>query len=91
MNGKKLRTLLVVAIVMWPDVSPSKSDEPASAEKPTAGPMLGKAPGDVRDDNGLKMKLVWCPPGFLTMEQVEKIREPVTESGEPGEDNPRTV
>lgn len=38
--------------------------------------MLGKEAGQVRDDNGLKMKLVWCPPGFLTMEQVETNEEP---------------
>jgi formylglycine-generating enzyme required for sulfatase activity len=38
--------------------------------------MRGKEPGEVRDDNGLKMKLVWCPPGFVTMENVEVIEEP---------------
>jgi formylglycine-generating enzyme required for sulfatase activity len=74
---KKLRILLVVAILIWPTVSPSKSDERASTGKRAAGSMLGKAPGEVRDDNGLKMKFVWCPPGFLTMEQTEPSDRPM--------------
>jgi formylglycine-generating enzyme required for sulfatase activity len=45
----------------------SQSDEPAKTEKTPVDPMLGKEAGDVRDDNGLKMKLVWCPPGFFDM------------------------
>jgi formylglycine-generating enzyme required for sulfatase activity len=44
--------------------------------------MLGTKLGQVRDDNGLKMKLVWCPPGFVTMEQVEIVEEPVTTEDE---------
>ncbi|MGQ0634867.1 MAG: formylglycine-generating enzyme family protein [Planctomycetaceae bacterium] len=35
--------------------------------------MNGIEAGQVRDDNGLKMKLVWCPPGVVTMEQVDVI------------------
>ncbi len=35
--------------------------------------MLGKKAGEVRDDNGLKMKLVWCPAGEFTMEQSDPI------------------
>ena len=30
-------------------------------------PFEGKAAGETRDDNGLKLKLVWCPPGRFTM------------------------
>jgi formylglycine-generating enzyme required for sulfatase activity len=45
----------------------SKPDEPDKAEKPAAESMIGKIPGEVRDDNGLNMKLVWCPPGEFTM------------------------
>jgi formylglycine-generating enzyme required for sulfatase activity len=82
------RILLVVAICMWPDLKPSKSDEPAPADKLTAVSMRGKAPGDVRDDNGLKMKLVWCSPGLLTMEQVERIAEPATKSDEDDDESP---
>ena len=43
------------------------SDEPDKAPTPAANPMNGKEPGQVRDDNVLKMKLVWCPPGSFTM------------------------
>ena len=69
-------------------VTDCRSDEPANVEKPAADPMLGKKLGQVRDDNGLKMKLVWCPPGFLTMEQVEIVEEPVTTEDEEDEDEP---
>src|SRR5262245_332845 len=55
----------------------SKADEPDRAAPAGSDSTPGKEPGQVRDDNALKMKLVWCPPGFVTMEQVEEIREPV--------------
>jgi sulfatase modifying factor 1 len=32
-----------------------------------ASAFAGKKAGQVRDDNGLKLKLVWCPPGKYTM------------------------
>lgn len=49
----------------------SISDETDKAAPAAADPMNGKEPGQVRDDNCLKMKLVWCPPGIVTMEQIE--------------------
>ena len=30
----------------------------------------GKKAGDLRDDNGLKLNLVWCPPGKFKMGEV---------------------
>jgi formylglycine-generating enzyme required for sulfatase activity len=45
----------------------SSSCEPDKAATPAADSMIGKQPGQGRDDNGLKMKLVWCPPGEFTM------------------------
>lgn len=33
--------------------------------------LVGNRAGEVRDDNGLKMKLVWCPPGIFTMGSPE--------------------
>jgi formylglycine-generating enzyme required for sulfatase activity len=45
----------------------SRSDEPTKAEKPVGNSMLGKEAGLERDDNGLRMKLIWCPPGKFTM------------------------
>ncbi len=50
--------------------------------------MLGKEAGQVRDDNGLKMKLVWCPPGFVTMENVDIITEPAIISSVSGTCSP---
>ena len=50
--------------------------------------MQGKVPGDVCDDNGLKIKFVWCPPGVVTMEQVEQIEEPATNDDETDNDDP---
>jgi formylglycine-generating enzyme required for sulfatase activity len=65
-------------------VTASRSEEGDSTATPAADSMSGKEPGDVRDDNGLKMKLVWCPPGFVKMESVERITEAAAQS----EDNP---
>jgi formylglycine-generating enzyme required for sulfatase activity len=45
----------------------SKPDELDRAAPPAADSMVGKEAGQVRDDNGLKMKLVWCRPGEFTM------------------------
>jgi hypothetical protein len=42
-------------------VKNSRPDESVKVEKPAADPMLGKKLGQICDDNGLKMKLVWCP------------------------------
>jgi formylglycine-generating enzyme required for sulfatase activity len=51
----------------------SKPDEPPEAAPPASDSLPGKKAGEVRDDNGLKMKLVWCPPGFVTMEQIGQV------------------
>ena len=71
-------TVWVVAAVAFLPLTHAKPDEPGKAPTPVANPLLGKEPGDVRDDNGLKMKLVWCPPGVVTMENVEYL-EVITE------------
>jgi len=76
MNGRlvaestRLFVALLSAVAFLP-ATRSHSDEPAKGTNLAAGSMLGNDAGDVRDDNGLKMKLAWCPPGFVTMEQVE--------------------
>jgi formylglycine-generating enzyme required for sulfatase activity len=41
----------------------SKSDEPRKADTSATERTNGRATGEARDDNSLKMKLVWCPPG----------------------------
>jgi formylglycine-generating enzyme required for sulfatase activity len=64
-----ISTLLALLIVAAsPYAARSPADEPAKAEKPAADSMLGKEAGDVRDDNGLSMKLVWCLPGTYKMQ-----------------------
>jgi len=69
-------TLCVIATVVLLWTPQAVSDEPNTAQTPAADHMRGKEPGDVRDDNGLKMKLVWCPPGFFKMQNVEVIVVP---------------
>lgn len=71
--------LALVAIFAWQARS-LRAEEPQSA-KLAADPMIGKEAGQVRDDNGLKMKLVWCPPGSFSTQSVEQI---------PGSKKPKT-
>jgi len=71
-------TVCAVAALAFLWMSVAQPDEPGKAPGPSADPMRGKEPGEVRDDNGLKMKLVWCPPGEFTMEQEDQIKEPAT-------------
>ncbi len=47
------------------------SKKGAGARKPTADSWYGASPGQERDDNELKMKLVWCPAGTFTMGSPE--------------------
>jgi hypothetical protein len=76
------RVVFIVAAVACLPASKSKPDEAVKAAPAIADSMVGKKPGQVRDDNGLKMKLVWCPPGNVTMEQVEIVEEAVTTEDE---------
>ncbi len=65
---KSLRLFICILTAMCClSVTESKPDEPDKAKNSASDSMLGKEPGQVRDDNGLKMKLVWCPPGTFTM------------------------
>lgn len=74
MKSHRLSICVVAAVALLP-LTQVKPDDPGKAPTPASVPMRGKVPGDVRDDNGLKMKLVWCPPGFVTMENLEVIAE----------------
>jgi formylglycine-generating enzyme required for sulfatase activity len=49
----------------------AKTDEPSKSPTSTADPMLGKEPGQVRNDNGLQMKFIWCPAGRFRMGSPE--------------------
>lgn len=72
-NSRRLFVCIFVAAA-WLPTAESKSGEPDQAASVAADSMIGKGPGQVRDDNGLKMKLVWCPPGFVTMESVDVVK-----------------
>jgi hypothetical protein len=77
MKSSRLTACVVAAAaILW--ISEAKPEVPGDASAP-ADSMRGKEAGEIRDDNGLKMKLVWCSPGFVKMENVELITEPVSE------------
>ena len=81
-------TVCVVAAAAFLPLTHAKPDEPGTAPAPVANPLLGKESGEVRDDNGLKLKLVWCPPGIFTMENYEVITEPAVEKeNQPNDDD----
>ncbi|MGQ0633099.1 MAG: SUMF1/EgtB/PvdO family nonheme iron enzyme [Planctomycetaceae bacterium] len=72
-----VRALLVTATcaaaVLLSVLRVGAEPEAAKANKAAGDTMVGKEAGQVRDDNGLKMKFVWCPPGAFTMEQVDRV------------------
>lgn len=70
-----------VAAVILIRLAHARSDDREKVPVLIADRMQGKAPGEVRDDNSLKLKLVWCPPGFVMMEQVETIAESPRKTG----------
>jgi sulfatase modifying factor 1 len=80
----KLPTLVVpfLAFAWCLPATESKTDEAAKAEKPAADSMIGKKAGEIRGDNDLEMKLVWCPPGkfMLGSSDAEIRRFPNSES-----------
>jgi sulfatase modifying factor 1 len=72
MKSPWLALCVIVAIAfLW--ITQAKPDEPEKTpSKPDAADkFIGQEAGQVRDDNGLKMKLVWCPPGKFTMGSPE--------------------
>jgi len=69
--------LLAVAVCL--SATESMPDEPDKAIKAVDDSMVGKKAGQVRDDNGLKMKLVWCSPGIFAMENIDYIEQPAAE------------
>lgn len=42
-------------------------NSPTNVDAPTVVPPIGTEQSKIRDDNALKMKLVWCPPGEFMM------------------------
>jgi formylglycine-generating enzyme required for sulfatase activity len=63
----------VLAAVVLLSAQEAQPDEPRAAAATAASDMRGKEPGETRDDNGLKMRFNWCPPGPVTMEIVKQV------------------
>lgn len=86
MNAMQTRWLsmgLMTAVALFASRM-SRSAEPiesASATASTPDLMQGRQAGDVRDDNGLKMAFVWCPPGQF------KMGSPKSEAGRLSKEN----
>ena len=73
--------VFVVAAIASLRMPQANSDEPDRVPASASDTMNGKEPGQVRDDNDLKMKLVWCPPGEF------KMGSPKSEAGRLGNDD----
>src|SRR5438045_2954194 len=65
MKAQSLSFCVFAVVFLW--MTKAGADESAKVPIPAVDPMVGKEPGQVRDDNGLKMKFVWCPAGKFTM------------------------
>jgi formylglycine-generating enzyme required for sulfatase activity len=67
------KSCLAIVAILWTTVS--RSDQPNSnfaLSRPDASTkLIGTEAGQVRDDNGVKMKFVWCPDGNFTMGSPE--------------------
>ena len=74
--------LCLVAVVTVVLLAQARPDEPSIKRAATADPMRGKEPGEVRDDNGLKMKLVWCPPGKFKMGSPKSEKDRSEDEGQ---------
>jgi formylglycine-generating enzyme required for sulfatase activity len=66
-----------------PSAKELRAEPPAFGERAAVEHSVpaGREAGDERDDNGLRIKFVWCPPGKFTM------GSPPTELGYSGEHN----
>ena len=64
--------LATAALLRTSETRPDDGNEAASRANDS---MLGKEAGQVRNDNGLKMKLVWCPAGQFKMGSPESELE----------------
>ncbi len=55
----------------------SRGDEHEPGATRAVDSMVGKKAGEERTDNGLKLKLVWCPPGKFRMGGQPSLKERV--------------
>jgi formylglycine-generating enzyme required for sulfatase activity len=66
-----MKNLLPVGVVLLAFAASANYSQAPAADDATGQPKApafdGTKAGQVRDDNGLKIKLIWCPPGTFTM------------------------
>ena len=65
MKSLSLGVCVCVVASLW--MVEAKTDDSGQSPTSAADSTIGKEPGQVRDDNGLKTKLVWCPGGTFKM------------------------
>lgn len=66
-HWSRLSLFLILLLNGAPNGGECDGDESAKSPASSHPAFEGSKPGQVRDDNGLKMKLLWCPPGSFTM------------------------
>jgi formylglycine-generating enzyme required for sulfatase activity len=72
----------IVCLVFWATTIRGRvqADDGPSGKRSMAT-FVGTKAGQVRDDNAVKLKIVWCPPGTFTMADSiynpDKINEPI--------------
>jgi len=67
--------ICVMPAIAFLDTRQTESGEPIQALAPAINSLIGKTAGEVRDDNGLRTKIVWCPSGKFTMGNPESENE----------------
>jgi formylglycine-generating enzyme required for sulfatase activity len=79
--------MCILAAACCLSATESKPGEREQATPTAVDSMLGKKAGQVRDDNGLNMKFVWCPRGVFTMGDLEVSKKPPARGDDVGEDD----
>jgi len=60
-----IASMILIAAISLLSSAECRPDEPAAGTR--SGPIVGNEVGQVRDDNGVILELVWCPPGKFKM------------------------
>jgi formylglycine-generating enzyme required for sulfatase activity len=68
MNNLRVRIAFAVALgVSWPLKAGLAQNKTDAKPKGASSDLVGNAAGEVREQSGFKIKLIWCPPGKFTM------------------------
>ncbi len=79
MKSPYFARFVITAVAFLPVMS-AQSDDRETATSADVDSMRGEIAGRVRDDNGLKTKLVWCPPGIFRMGDFKRVVDVVEQS-----------